>query len=194
MKIVGFDIDGTITTNDSKYNLVRELYPHFDENIHYTIYPLMESLRLHGFIKNGDARNIYEDSKDIALGCGTFYATFVELHSYLKGRGVEMHFITARKPAEEIYTKRLFEQNGIPYVNVHHVGSMDKIAVLKQHKIEMFFEDNVHNIDHITAQLEIPLGFIETPYNKNYVPDNPHIYMFRQWGNVLRYFKDTYEG
>lgn len=50
MKRIGFDIDGTILMNDNKYNLLREKFEGFDENLHYKTYPLDASLKLYGFV------------------------------------------------------------------------------------------------------------------------------------------------
>lgn len=186
MKRIGFDIDGTILSNDNKYNLLREVFKGFDENIHYTIYPLDDSLKLHGFVGDEfNGKTFYKDNKEIMFGEGTFYNDFKILYNRLISEGYEIYFVTARSKEYEPYTKLLFEKNGIPYVNVYHLGSYNKVQTLLDLEIEYYFEDNINNILQILKETNVKVGFIEAPYNKFFELNNERFYDFRIWKNVL---------
>lgn len=191
MKRIGFDIDGTILMNDNKYNLLRKVFPKFDENLHYTNYPLGDSLKMYGFVgEDFSNKGFYHEHKEIMFSEGTFYEGFKTLYSLLVEKGYEIYYVTARSPEYECFTKELFKLNNIPYENVYFLGSYNKVNTLKELEIDMFFEDNTDNIEQISSETDIVLGFIEAPYNKTYVPTNDKVHMFRNWENVLTYFYD----
>lgn len=190
MKRIGFDIDGTISMNDNKYNLLRSLFSDFDENIHYTVYPLSESLINNGFVPdNFSNKEFYHANKEVMFGEGTFYDGFKKLHKFLLDNGFEIFYITARDSQYEPLTKKLFELNDIPYENVYHLGSYNKVGKILELNIDLFFEDNTSNINQIISETDILVGFIEAPYNKNFISDDSRVIMFREWENVLSYFK-----
>lgn len=191
MKKIGFDIDGTILMNDNKYNLLRDKFEGFDENIHYTIYPLGDSLKMNGFVpENFSNKGFYMENKEIIFGKGTFYEGFIEFYNLLIKNNYEIFYITARDKQYEGFTKELFKLNNIPYDNVYHLGSYNKIETLKNLNIEWFFEDNIKNIEMILSATNIKTGFIEAPYNKQFNREHENLFMFKYWENVLKYFKD----
>lgn len=191
MKKIGFDIDGTISMNDNQYNLLKTIFKGFDENIHFTEYPLKNSLLKNGYIGDEfDEFKFFYDYKEIAFGEGTFYSEFKDFYYYLKDNGFEVYFITARNQKYAELTKKLFELNDIPFENVYHLGTYDKVGTLKELGIELFFEDNVNNIYQILNETDdIELGFIEAPYNKTFNLENERLHMFRTWDNVINHFK-----
>lgn len=191
MKRIGFDIDGTISMNDNQYKLLRKLFNGFDETIHFTEYPLTSSLLKHGYIEKGfDEFEFFYEYKEIIFGEGTFYPEFKKLYTYLKENEYEIYFVTARNKNYEELTKKLFELNNIPFENVYHLGTYNKVGTLKELGIELFFEDNVNNINQILNEMEtIEIGFIEAPYNKTFNLENERLHLFRNWENVLNYFK-----
>ncbi len=52
------------------------------------------------------------------------------------------------------------------------IGSHDKIAVAKKHKVDAFFEDKHDNAVMIAEELNIPVFLFDTPYNQPPVPSN----------------------
>lgn len=190
MKKIGFDIDGTISMNDNQYNLLRKTFEGFNEDIHFTEYPLTVSLLKNGYIKEGfDEFEFFYQYKEIIFGEGTFYPGFKKLYNYLIENDYEVYFITARNIKYEELTKKLFELNGIPFENVYHLGTYNKVPLLKELGVELFFEDNVNNINQILNEIDnIEVGFIEAPYNKTFNVHHEKLHLFRTWGNVNQYF------
>lgn len=165
---IGFDIDGTILTPYVKMEKFKEINPNFTLEL-YDEYPVWRSLEKHGMLpENFDKKAFKEKNREDMLSKGIFYHDFASFYRYLKDKGHEIYFITAREPWMEKYTKNQFEINGIPYKNVYHIGEKSKVPLLMELGIELFYEDNVKVTLDVLENSEIKICLMSRSYNKSF--------------------------
>ncbi|WP_096434641.1 5' nucleotidase, NT5C type [Alteribacter populi] len=86
----------------------------------------------------------------------------------------ELFYISARHNRFSDLTKNWFDENALPYHHIELLGQHDKIAAVKKHKVDAFFEDKHDNAVNIAEECGIPVVLINTPYNQDPVPTLVH--------------------
>lgn len=78
----------------------------------------------------------------------------------------ELHIVTARSKEMEDITLKWIEDNNVPRLPLHSLGSYYKVDVAKELKCDYFIEDNPENSKQL-AEAGIHVILIDNNYNKN---------------------------
>ncbi|MBM7693318.1 putative HAD superfamily protein [Peribacillus deserti] len=84
----------------------------------------------------------------------------------------DLYIISARSSQLMEVTRKWFTNQDIDVHHIELIGSHDKVATAKKHKVDIFFEDKHDNAVAIAEQCKIPVLLFNTPYNQDPVPDN----------------------
>ena len=96
----------------------------------------------------------------------------------------DIHFITARGIELSEYTEELFELNGIPFINVHHVGSTDKDRLVEDIGVTDFYEDNLETAIRVAGYGKADVVVVDTPYNQIEVFPSKRMRRIKKWGEL----------
>lgn len=166
-KYFGIDIDGTITCPRSFLPFINKAFQtelELEDMKDYNLIPLLNisEKEFWQWMDQNEA-DIYLHSQIVENAKNTLQAWSEKAH---------LHYITARRPYLEGTTLQWFEQNKVPYHQITHVGSHDKIKAVQNNKIELFFEDNYDNACAIAEHCKIPVLLFDMPYNQKPVPSD----------------------
>lgn len=162
----GIDIDGTITSPATFVPYLNESFQlniTLDDVVQYDFYPLVNVPKDEfdqWFLQN--ETKIYAASP-LAEGAN------IALQDWAKQ--YELYFISARGSELLEVTKEWFVNNGIHFDYIELIGTHDKIAAAKRHKIDIFFEDKHDNAVNIHEECGIPVILFDTPYNRGPIPN-----------------------
>jgi uncharacterized protein len=96
----------------------------------------------------------------------------------------DLFFISARRNHLYEVTNNWFAKQKIDYDHLELIGSHNKIAAVKKHDIELFFEDKHDNACDISEECGIPVILFDTPYNREPVPSN--VFRVSNWSEADR--------
>ncbi|GAF65927.1 MULTISPECIES: nucleotidase [Bacillaceae] len=166
-KRFGLDIDGTIT---DPATFIPYLNQDFKKNL--TLNDLTEY----------DLTSILKISDDdfwewMGLNEGKIYREAPlapDAHSIITqwNQNHELIYITARRSHLFDITKSWFSEQNVPYQHIEMVGKHDKIEAIRQHQLDIFFEDKHDNAVAIAEEFQIPVILMDTPYNRLPIPSN----------------------
>jgi uncharacterized HAD superfamily protein len=91
----------------------------------------------------------------------------------------DLYFISARRNHLFDITNNWFDKQEINYDHLELIGSHNKIKAVKEHKVELFFEDKHDNACDISEECHIPVILFDTPYNRKPIPEN--VYRVNNW-------------
>jgi uncharacterized protein len=164
-KRFGIDIDGTVTCPKSIIPFINKA---FDLNI---MYEDVKQYELTPFVNVSEkefatwfAENepiIYKGSP-LAEGAGTVLNKWKNEH--------ELFFISARGSQLLDVTIEWFLDKGLTFDHIELIGSHDKVATVKKHSVDIFFEDKHDNAVMIHEECQIPVILFDTPYNQDPLP------------------------
>ncbi|MDQ0254389.1 putative HAD superfamily protein [Evansella vedderi] len=161
----GIDIDGTIT---DPATFIPYINKHFNKSLtidDITEYDLSSVLGIsaENFWKwmKVHEPTIYKKAV-LATGARQVLKEWKELH--------ELFYISARAKVHHDITLEWFHQLAIPYDHLELLGKHDKLAAVKKHKLDIFFEDKHDNACDIAEECAIPVILMNTPYNQGLVP------------------------
>ena len=187
-KKFGLDIDGTVTDPET---FVPYLNKHFNKSLtldDITEYDLTSVLNIseQQFWKwMGEYEPIiYSEAK---------LAPYVEntLHEWTKHH--DLIYITARRKHLTDITQNWFKTRSLPFDHIEMVGAHDKLEAVRNHQVDIFFEDKHDNAVMIAEEFQIPVILMDTPYNRLPVPKNvirSHSWMeAKEW--VDKWIKET---
>lgn len=166
-KRFGIDIDGTITSPDSMLpyiNKAFQLQLTLDDINQYELYPFVnvpENEFDQWFQKHEPI--IYSESP-IAKHAKPVLQAWKDVF--------ELYFISARNETLLPVTKQWFSKNDLLYHHIELIGTHNKIATVKKHQIDLFFEDKHDNAVAIAEECRIPVILFDTPYNRKAIPKN----------------------
>lgn len=183
--IHGFDIDGVVTCPTSLVKSIAKEYEGFNYK-DLVDYDIGVSLVKSGFISNRkefDAGYFFKKYNEDILAGADISEGFIDYFSSLKGN--EIHFITARQQGDEDLTERLFHKNGIPFYNVHHVGSTNKVGLVEWLGVNKFYEDNLDTALRVAKLGTVDVVLVDTVYNQ--MLDLPYktIRRIKTWGELV---------
>ncbi len=179
-KRFGIDIDGTVTSPTA---LLPYINKSFNLNLtlnditQYDLYPFVNVSR-EEFAKwwIETEAEIYANSP-IAKGAKEILTEWKKKH--------ELYFISARRTNLINVTEEWFHTHEIKYDHIHLIGTHHKIDAVKNHKVDLFFEDKHDNAVMIYEECDIPVILFNTPYNQDPVPKGVvrvnHWYEAKQW-------------
>ncbi|WP_417899570.1 hypothetical protein ABN702_04465 [Bacillus haimaensis] len=168
-KRLGIDIDGTLTCPTTFVPFINKTLNKnitLEDMTQYDLTPLM-GLSEEGFWEWMDEMEpvIYQDAP-LAIGAK-------EIVQKWQGE-FDLFFISARRNHLFEITNTWFAKQEIDYDHLELLGTHNKISAVKQHNIDLFFEDKHDNAVDISEQCHIPVILFDTPYNRNPIPDNVH--------------------
>ncbi|MFP5113623.1 5' nucleotidase, NT5C type [Bacillaceae bacterium C204] len=165
-KRFGIDIDGTVTCPKSILPFINKAFGLnilYEDVIQYDYNPYVnvsEKEFAEWFTENEPS--IYASSP-LANGAGNVLKKWKNEH--------ELFFISARSShLLELTTKWLIDK-GLSFDHIELIGSHDKVASVKKHGVEIFFEDKHDNAVMIHEECQIPVILFDTPYNQDPIPN-----------------------
>jgi uncharacterized protein len=84
----------------------------------------------------------------------------------------DLIFISARNNVYQEITNNWFEHQSVPYHQIELLGKHDKLESVKNHSIDVFFEDKHDNACDIAEECNIPVILFNAPYNQDPVHKN----------------------
>ncbi|MGF6948412.1 putative HAD superfamily protein [Neobacillus sp. B4I6] len=164
-KRFGIDIDGTVTCPKSIIPFINKA---FDLNI---LYEDVNQYELTPFVNVSEKEfatwfsenepMIYKGSP-LAEGAGKVLNKWEKEH--------ELFFISARGSHLLDVTIQWFLDKGLTFDHIELIGSHDKVATVKKHSVDIFFEDKHDNAVMIHEECQIPVILFDTPYNQDPLP------------------------
>ncbi|WP_276734412.1 hypothetical protein [Bacillus sp. (in: firmicutes)] len=88
-------------------------------------------------------------------------------------------YITARRTHLTDITYEWFDRQNIHYDHIELVGGHHKVEAVKNHNIDLFFEDHHGNAMMIAKEAGIPVILFNSPYNQ--LPDDSNIIRVNNW-------------
>ncbi|MDG5788769.1 hypothetical protein QA612_14955 [Evansella sp. AB-P1] len=170
----GIDIDGTVTSPET---FIPHINKYFNTSLtlkDITEYDLSNVLKItkNEFWKwmKQHEENIYKEA-DLALYAKEILVHWNSLH--------ELFYISARPVHVHDLTMDWFQRCELPYDHIELLGQHNKLAAVKKHKIDLFFEDKHDNACAIAEECGIPVILLDTPYNQDSIPDL--VYRVNNW-------------
>jgi len=164
-KRFGIDIDGTVTSPDAMIPFINHAFHMnlaYEDINQYDLTPFVNvpSEEFNKWFAENEPM-IYEGSP-LAEGAKQVLNKWKEVH--------DLFFISARGPHLLDVTKKWFDIQGITANHIELIGTHDKVATVKKHRIEIFFEDKHDNAVMINEECHIPVLLFNTPYNQEPIP------------------------
>ena len=164
-KRLGIDIDGTLTCPSSFVPYINESFNMnitLDDLQQYELSPLI-GITDEEFWKWMDKMEpeIYK-SNPLATGAKSIMDQWKDQY--------DLYFISARRQHLYDVTNAWFANQQIDFDHLELIGSHNKIATVKKHNIDLFFEDKHDNACDISEECDIPVILFDTPYNRMPVP------------------------
>ncbi|MFA9455814.1 hypothetical protein ACERJO_03500 [Halalkalibacter sp. AB-rgal2] len=165
-KRMGFDIDGTVTDPNT---FIPYLNKHFKKNLtldHLIEYDLTSIL---GITEEqfwewmGQFEGTIYSEAPIAMNAEQ------TLHEWSKHH--DLVYITARRKHLTDITHQWFTEKQLPFDHIELVGKHDKLDAIKEHEVDIFFEDKHDNAVAIAEEFQIPVILLDTPYNRLPAPE-----------------------
>jgi len=163
----GIDIDGTVTRPDTILPFLNKDFKmelRIEDITEYNIRKFIDvdEQTMYQWFRSNEA-NIYKQSplkdgsKDILNDWAKDFA--------------DLFYISARNSSLMEITTDWFIHNQLTYTHIELLGSHDKIEAIKNHNVDIFFEDKDDNAIQIYEECKIPVILFNTPYNQGIVPD-----------------------
>lgn len=171
---IAFDLDGVMFSTDALFGKLKELYPNVDtEKIEDYDFGL--SLYKQGLITEEEVEGFegrfYKEHQEEIFSKTECYSDSVYFSRLLQSKGYNVIYITGRydTPSVVELTRKTFERKGLPFENVHFVGSYSKKKKCNELGVSLLIEDKADTaISCTTGETAIDYVIVrEQPYNKN---------------------------
>lgn len=156
-KIIGFDIDGVLTTPD-RIPWEQEIISYF--NLNPDMYPEKDELRERYGLSEEQMQDFFHTRSHFVFPKLTAREAASPFLHELKAQGFTIILITARTDSPE--TPKWLARHDIPYDLLIH--SHDKLPPCLEHGVELFIEDNLANAESVSTA--IPVLLIDAEYNR----------------------------
>ncbi|GAE24743.1 HAD-superfamily hydrolase-like protein [Halalkalibacter wakoensis JCM 9140] len=166
-KRFGLDIDGTVTDPNT---FVPYLNKHFNKSLtldDLTEYDLTSILNISEeqfWEWMGQHEGLIYEQAELAEHAEPI------LHEWTKHH--QLIYITARRNHLSDVTQKWFMSKAVPYDHIELVGKHDKLEAVREHQLDIFFEDKHDNAVAIAEEFNIPVILMDTPYNRLPSPTN----------------------
>jgi uncharacterized HAD superfamily protein len=186
-KRLGLDIDGTVTCPSTFVPYLNESFGKsisLEDIKEYNLVPLIgiSEKEFWKWMDENEAR-IYSNSPLSKYAKETIRRLDEEF---------ELFYISARRDHLAEITYEWFNTNAIPYRHIELVGKHDKIDAVKEHQVELFFEDNYENACAISEHCNIPVILFDTPYNRKPLPQQ--VYRMKNWVEASGWIEEWKKG
>ena len=178
-KRFGIDIDGTVTCPKSILPYINKafglnlMYEDVNQYEYTPFINVSEKEFAKWFTENEPL--IYANSP-LAEGAGDVLKKWKQEH--------ELFFISARRSHLLDITIHWFIDKGLTFDHIELIGSHNKIATIKKHGIDLFFEDKHDNAVMIHEECQIPVILFDTPYNQEPLPTG--VIRVKNWSEANR--------
>ncbi|MEH7157066.1 hypothetical protein [Neobacillus drentensis] len=179
-KRFGIDIDGTVTCPKSILPYINKafglnlLYENVNQYEYTPFLNVPEKEFANWFTENEPV--IYANSP-LAEGAENVLKKWEHQH--------ELFFISARRSHLLDITINWFIDKGLTFDHIELIGSHDKIATIKKHGVDLFFEDKHDNAVMINEECDIPVILFDTPYNQEPIPNG--VLRVKNWREAGRW-------
>lgn len=185
-RVHAFDIDGVVTTSDRLIESIAKEYSGFtpEELTDYSIAKCLLDNGYIGFEHEFNNMEFFNKYGTEILAGSEVHEGFLDYYKRLVENGDEVHFITARREEDEGYTEKLFKDNGIPYVNVHHMSCPTKKGRLVESLgVTDFYEDNFDTALGVAGSGEVNVIVVDALYNRKEFPYR-NMQRINSWGEL----------
>lgn len=165
-KRFGIDIDGTITRPDTfipHLNKAFNLTLTYEDVTQYDFYPYV---------------NVSKEKFDqwFRTNEPIFYRESLPVDDAKEvlskwGKKADLFFISARHQGLHEITHKWFAKHKFDFHHIELIGAHNKVEAVKNHGVEIFFEDKHDNAVAIAEECNIPVILFNTPYNQEPVPN-----------------------
>ncbi|MBU8905702.1 hypothetical protein [Desertibacillus haloalkaliphilus] len=169
MKKFGLDIDGTVTHPGT---FIPYLNKHFKKNITLDDITEYDLTQLLGVSSETFWDWMKEHEQIIYMNADLASFSKDVIRQWATNDQHELVYISARGDHLLEVTQQWFEKNSIPYGHIELIGQHDKIDAIKEHQVDIFFEDKHDNACDIAEECQIPVILLDTPYNRKPTPEN----------------------
>lgn len=177
---LGIDIDGTITAQDTfvpylnrSFNLSISLNDMTDYDLtkllHITQEEFWDWMNQHEAIIYKEALLAQHAKQSLDL--------LKEEHKLI--------YITARRTHLTDITYEWFDRQNIHYDHIELVGGHHKVEAVRNHNIDLFFEDHHGNAMMIAKEAGIPVILFNSPYNQ--LPIDSNIIRVNNWLEAVQW-------
>lgn len=156
-KIIGFDIDGVLTTPD-RIPWEQEMVSYF--KLDPAMYPEKDELRERFGLSEEQMQDFFHTRSHFVFPKLTVREAASPFLHELKAQGFTIILITARTESPE--TPKWLARHDIPYDLLVHAH--DKLPSCLEHGVKLFVEDNLNNAQAVSA--ELPVLLIDAEYNR----------------------------
>ncbi|MBG9767442.1 nucleotidase [Bacillus vallismortis] len=177
---LGIDIDGTITAQDTfvpylnrSFNLSISLDDMTDYDLTKLLHITQEEFW--DWMNHNEAM-IYKEAM-LAQHAKQSLDLLKEEHKLI--------FITARRTHLTTITYEWFDRQNIHYDHIELVGGHHKVDAVKNHNIDLFFEDHHGNAMMIAKEAGIPVILFNSPYNQ--LPIDSNIIRVSNWLEAVQW-------
>lgn len=166
-KRMGLDIDGTVTDPGT---FVPYLNKHFkktltlDDLVEYDLTSILNITEQQFWKWMGEHEGTIYEQAQLAPNAEQ------TLHQWTKHH--DLIYITARREHLASITQNWFISRSLPFDHIELVGKHDKLDAVREHKLDIFFEDKHDNAVAIAEEFNIPVILMDTPYNRLPAPEN----------------------
>ncbi|KAF2421980.1 hypothetical protein ACMXZI_06515 [Bacillus subtilis] len=98
-------------------------------------------------------------------------------------------YITARRTHLTDITYEWFDRQNIHYDHIELVGGHHKVEAVKNHNIDLFFEDHHGNAMMIAKEAGIPVILFNSPYNQ--LPIDSNIIRVNNWLEAVQWMNNN---
>ncbi|NEU30718.1 hypothetical protein GN156_07975 [bacterium LRH843] len=166
-KRMGLDIDGTITDPGTFIPYLNKSFKKvltLDDIVEYDLTTVLNITDQQFWKWMGEyERIIYKEAEPAPHAEET-------LHEWNTHH--DLIYITARRGHLTSITRNWFSSRSLPFDHIELVGKHDKIEAVREHNLDIFFEDKHDNAVSIAEEFNIPVILMDAPYNRLPAPKN----------------------
>ncbi|MDF4196976.1 hypothetical protein [Bacillus subtilis] len=181
---LGIDIDGTITAQDT---FVPYLNRSFNLSISLndmTDYDLTKLLNI-----TQEEFWDWMNQNEVIIYKEALLAQHAKQSLDLLKEEHKLIYITARRTHLTDITYEWFERQNIHYDHIELVGGHHKVEAVKNHNIDLFFEDHHGNAMMIAKEAGIPVILFNSPYNQ--LPIDSNIIRVNNWLEAVQWMNNN---
>lgn len=191
---IGVDLDGVIFDAEKLYRVCTELYEVLDLKKNTLIDNSCFRFEERYAWSDEETKHFIEKYHTYIVENSNFMPGAKEVLKLLKDEGNELIIITARGYDNNKYikiTEEIFRKNNFEIFNKYCWGSLDKVKVGKDEKIDLMIDDYDKNCK------EFAKSKIKTIYLKDApsisLEDTEYIKTLYNWGEIYRYIHEEYK-
>ncbi|MBU8707502.1 hypothetical protein [Bacillus subtilis] len=181
---LGIDIDGTITAQDT---FVPYLNRSFNLSISLndmTDYDLTKLLNI-----TQEEFWDWMNQNEVIIYKEALLAQHAKQSLDLLKEEHKLIYITARRTHLTDITYEWFDRQNIHYDHIELVGGHHKVEAVKDHNIDLFFEDHHGNAMMIAKEAGIPVILFNSPYNQ--LPIDSNIIRVNNWLEAVQWMNNN---